>query len=185
MMTKKQIRNALNFKNDFIVNHFHDLSINSEVLIWRKNNADKTSQWIDLFKMLNMKNETCKIAMSYETIDFRNIVIKLFFKNESENVKNVKKNENIDHVDDKKKMKKHFFQIHFIHLKIRSNVIAIDQKNYHCDIKISRRIFRYFFKTINTCKPRAHLWSHEKKNKRSVWKKLFWNNFNIWRVSWS
>ena len=44
MMTKKQIRNVLNFKNDFIVNHFHDLSINSEVLVWRKGNANKTNQ---------------------------------------------------------------------------------------------------------------------------------------------
>ena len=33
MMAKKQIRDVLNFKNDFIVNHFHDLFINSEVLI--------------------------------------------------------------------------------------------------------------------------------------------------------
>ena len=33
MMTKKQIRNVLNFKNDSIVNHFHDLSLNSEVLV--------------------------------------------------------------------------------------------------------------------------------------------------------
>ena len=35
MMTKKQIRNVLNIKNgpDSIVNYFHDLSLNSEVLI--------------------------------------------------------------------------------------------------------------------------------------------------------
>ena len=50
--------------------------------------------------MLDMEKETCKIAMFYETIDFKNIVIKPFFKNESENVKNVK-NENIDHVNEK------------------------------------------------------------------------------------
>ena len=44
MMTEKQIRNALNFKNGLIINHFHDLPINSEVLVWRKSNADKTNQ---------------------------------------------------------------------------------------------------------------------------------------------
>ena len=33
MMTKKQVRDVLNTKNGSIVNHFHDLSINSEVLI--------------------------------------------------------------------------------------------------------------------------------------------------------
>ena len=33
MMAKKQIRDVLNFKNDSIINHLHDLSINSEVLV--------------------------------------------------------------------------------------------------------------------------------------------------------
>ena len=45
--------------------------------------------------------------MSYEIIDFRNIVIKPFFRNESENVTDVK-NENTDHVDDKEKIEKAF-----------------------------------------------------------------------------
>ena len=50
--------------------------------------------------MLGMKDETCKIVMSYETIDFRNIVVKFFFRNDSENVTDVK-NENTDHVNEK------------------------------------------------------------------------------------
>ena len=35
MMTEKQVRDALNIKNGLgsIVNHLHDLSINSEVLV--------------------------------------------------------------------------------------------------------------------------------------------------------
>ena len=33
IMTKKQIRDALNTRNGSIINHFHDLSINSEVLV--------------------------------------------------------------------------------------------------------------------------------------------------------
>ena len=34
-MTEKQIRDTLNIKNgsDSIINHFHDLSINSEILV--------------------------------------------------------------------------------------------------------------------------------------------------------
>ena len=100
MMAKKQIRNALNSKNGSIVNHLHDLPINSEILVWRKNNADKSRNWTDPFKILGMKKKTCKIAMFYEIIDFRNTVIKLFFRNESKNVANVKKNENTDHVNE-------------------------------------------------------------------------------------
>ena len=52
--------------------------------------------------MLGMENETCKIEMSYEIIDFKNIVIKSFFKNnESENVTDVKNEKNTDHVNEK------------------------------------------------------------------------------------
>ena len=55
--------------------------------------------------MQNMKNETCKIAMSYEITDFRNIVIKSFFRNnESENVtdmKNEKISENSENTFEK------------------------------------------------------------------------------------
>ena len=51
--------------------------------------------------------------MSYETIDFKNIVIKSFFKNESENVTNVKNEKNTDHVNEKisKNFKKNFEKI--------------------------------------------------------------------------
>ena len=44
MMTKKQIRDVLNTKNGSIINHLHDLSLNSEVLVWRKNNAKKSKK---------------------------------------------------------------------------------------------------------------------------------------------
>ena len=103
-----------------------------------------------------MKNETCKIAMSYEIIDFRNIVIKLFFKNESENVTNVK-NENIDHIneilfsDDEISENlnfKFFFQIHVDEKKIsnlffafkrdrdRSRKLFLRYKNFKTNISI-------------------------------------------------
>ena len=50
--------------------------------------------------MLNMKSETCKTVMFYEIIDFRNTIVKFFFRDESENVADVK-NENTDHVNEK------------------------------------------------------------------------------------
>ena len=46
--------------------------------------------------MLGMEKKTCKIAMSYEIIDFRNIVVKPFFRdNESENVAGMKNEKEI------------------------------------------------------------------------------------------
>ena len=48
--------------------------------------------------MLDIENETCKIAMSYEIIDFKNTVIKPYLRNETEeNAKNVTNEKNIDH----------------------------------------------------------------------------------------
>ena len=46
-----------------------------------------------------MEGETCKIVMSYEITDFRSTVVKPFFRDESENVADVK-NENTDRVDE-------------------------------------------------------------------------------------
>ena len=44
MIVEKQIRNALNIRNESIVSHLHDLPLNSEVLIWRESNANKTNK---------------------------------------------------------------------------------------------------------------------------------------------
>ena len=100
MMTKRQVRDALNSKNGPIVSHLHDLPINSEVLVWREGNADKSGNWTGPFKMLGIEDETCKIAMPYGTTDFRSTVVKPFFTNESENVTNVRNEENTDRVNE-------------------------------------------------------------------------------------
>ena len=44
IMTERQVRDVLNTRNGSIINHFHDLSINSEVLVWRKSNANKSKK---------------------------------------------------------------------------------------------------------------------------------------------
>ena len=89
--------------------------------------------------MLNMESETCKIAMSYETTDFKSIVVKSFFRDESENVANVKKNENIDHADDKEKIEKAFFSNSPSTLKRgrdRSRKLSLRYKNFETNISI-------------------------------------------------
>ena len=75
--------------------------------------------------MLGIENETCKIAMSYEITDFRNIVIKPYLKNETrENAENVT-NENID----------------------RENEISVNanfEKNFQINANFEK-IFQFFF----------------------------------------
>ncbi len=76
--TKRQVANALNTRNDFVVISIHDLSLNSNVLIWRESNSNQRDKWIESFKLLNMNNEICKIELSSESTDFRSTVIKSF-----------------------------------------------------------------------------------------------------------
>jgi hypothetical protein len=68
----------LNTRNDFVVISIHDLSLNSNVLIWRESNSNQRDKWIESFKLLNMNNEICKIELSSESTDFRSTVIKSF-----------------------------------------------------------------------------------------------------------
>jgi hypothetical protein len=70
---ERQVADALNIQNDLIIISIHDLFLNSNVLIWRE-----SKKWIESFKLLDMNDEICKIELSFESIDFRNIVIKSF-----------------------------------------------------------------------------------------------------------
>jgi hypothetical protein len=70
---ERQIVDVLNIRNDSIITSIHDLLLSSDVLVGRE---DK--KWIESFKLLDIENETCKIVLSFESTDFRSIVIKSF-----------------------------------------------------------------------------------------------------------
>jgi hypothetical protein len=67
----------LNIKNNLIIIPIHDLLLNFNVLIWRKNNNQR-DKWTESFKFLNINDEICKIELSSESINFRSIVIKSY-----------------------------------------------------------------------------------------------------------
>ncbi len=74
---ERQIADALNTRNGPIIISIHDLPLNSDVLVWR-DNLNQRDKWTGSFKLLDIENETCKIALSSESIDFRSTVIKSF-----------------------------------------------------------------------------------------------------------
>ncbi len=78
LRAERQIVDALNIRNDSIVISIHDLSINSDVLVWRENNVSQRDKWTKSFKLLDIDDETCKIVLSSESIDFRSTVVKPF-----------------------------------------------------------------------------------------------------------
>ena len=85
---ERQISNALNIRNKSIIDYLHDLSLNSEILVWKKNQSNRSNKWIEFFNFLNIKNEICKIDMFYDFIDFRSTMIKSYYWTDIENNKN-------------------------------------------------------------------------------------------------
>jgi hypothetical protein len=75
---ERQIIDVLNTRNNLIMISIHDLLLNSNVLIWHESNVNQRDKWIELFKLLNIDDETCKIVLSSESIEFRSSVIKSF-----------------------------------------------------------------------------------------------------------
>jgi hypothetical protein len=94
---ERQIVDALNIRNDSIIISIHDLSLNSNVLIWR-DNLNQRDKWTESFKLLNIDDETCKIVLSSESIDFRSTVVKSFLIESINDVKSI--NENVQSISE-------------------------------------------------------------------------------------
>ncbi len=92
-----QIVDVLNIRKDSIVTSIHDLSLNSDVLIWR-DNLNQRDKWTESFKLLNIDDETCKIALSSESTDFRSTVIKSFLTKSINDVEST--NEDVQSIDE-------------------------------------------------------------------------------------
>jgi hypothetical protein len=93
-----QIVDVLNIRNDFIVISIHNLSLNSNVLVWREDNVNQRDKWIESFKLLNIEDETCQIVLSFESTDFRSTVMKSFL---IESINDVElNNENVQSIDE-------------------------------------------------------------------------------------
>ncbi len=92
LRAERQVADALNTRNDLIIISIHDLFLNSNVLIWRENNANQRDKWTESFKFLDIEDEICKIDLSSESIDFRSTVIKSYHVQSSDDVESTQKN---------------------------------------------------------------------------------------------
>ena len=57
----------------------YDLPINSKVLVQRKGNVKKTSNWKGLFKLFKVSDKTYILQLLYGPIKFRTTAVKLFY----------------------------------------------------------------------------------------------------------
>ncbi len=115
LRAEHQMIDALNTRNDSIIISNHNLFLNSDKLIWR-NNLNQRDKWTESFKLLSIESETCKIALSSESTDFRSTVIKSFViefinddKSIDENVQSI--NDNVQSSDYQNNLSTEFFEI--------------------------------------------------------------------------
>jgi hypothetical protein len=108
--TERQIVDVLNTRNKSIEISIHDLLINSDVLIWR-DNLNQRDKWTESFKFLDIDDETCKIVLSSESIDFRSTVIKSFLIKSINDVESISEIEDIQSSDDQNNLSTEFFEV--------------------------------------------------------------------------
>jgi hypothetical protein len=78
-----QMNDVLNTRNDLIIILIHELSLNLSVLIFREDiNINQSESWKELFKLLNIQNESAIIELSNESIKFRIISLKSYYQND-------------------------------------------------------------------------------------------------------
>ena len=69
-----QINDVINTKNEFSTIHFHDLFFNASVLIYREK-----SEWMNPYKLLNMKDESTLLNLPNDSIKFRITSVKPYY----------------------------------------------------------------------------------------------------------
>jgi hypothetical protein len=75
----RQLNDALNIRNDSSSTLIHNLSLNSDVLVYRERNDSQSKSWKDSFKFLNINDESAIIELSSDSTKFRSTVIKFYY----------------------------------------------------------------------------------------------------------
>ncbi|KHJ35816.1 hypothetical protein EV44_g3960 [Erysiphe necator] len=101
---KHLVNNALNQRNGLRTEDIHDLSLNSEVLVWREAKVGKAGRWDGPFKLISIENETCKLAPLSGPTDFRSTLVKPYYRDirnyDNENNNNDNDSNNHSHYND-------------------------------------------------------------------------------------
>ena len=84
-IVSRQIRDALNIRNDSSTILIRDFSLNSEILVFRENIENQIESWKNWYKFLKLKNETAIIKLFRKSIKFRIITIKSYHRTDITN----------------------------------------------------------------------------------------------------
>ena len=74
-----QVNNALNIRSGPSTTHIHDLSLNSQVLVFRKGNAGQSGSWKGPYKLLSLQDESAIIELPSGPTKFRTTSVKPYY----------------------------------------------------------------------------------------------------------
>jgi hypothetical protein len=69
----------LNIRNNSFSILIHNLSLNSDVLVYRERNDSQSKSWKNLFKLLSVNDESTIIELSNDSTKFRSTMIKSYY----------------------------------------------------------------------------------------------------------
>ena len=78
LKAKRQVANALNTQNGPSTTNIHDLTLNSNVLVWREGNTGQTGKWEGPYKLVALNGESCVLALPRGNTPFRSTLVKPF-----------------------------------------------------------------------------------------------------------
>ena len=90
----RQINDIFNTRNEFSTIHFHDLLLNSFVLMYRERPASRSNTWKKSFNLINIENESAILNLSNESIKFKTTSVKSYHDPSDLNIDDSSNDEN-------------------------------------------------------------------------------------------
>ena len=84
-IASRQVKNAFNIRNKSSKISIRNFSLNSEILIFRKNIKNQTDAWRKLYKFFDLKNETIIIKFFRKSTKFKIIIVKSYHRSNDVN----------------------------------------------------------------------------------------------------
>ena len=81
IQTKRQVNDALNTRNGPSIVTIYELTLNSNVLVWREGNTGQSGSWEGPYKLIAINGESCILALPHGNTTFRSTSVKPYFTN--------------------------------------------------------------------------------------------------------
>jgi hypothetical protein len=79
LRAKRLVTDALGIRNRPNTTGLHDLTINLDVLVWRKDNTGQPGNWEGLYKLVAINGEDCVLVLPRGNTTFRSTLVKSFY----------------------------------------------------------------------------------------------------------